>query len=72
MGSEKILLCFINIPIVLITKRSKTSFLMNFLYLFAVFFGEVLTVDRLLQEESIMHVSGRVTLWLEQSIEVPE
>jgi len=45
---------------------------MNFLYLFAIFFGEVLTVDRLLQEESIMHVSGRVTLWLEQSIEVPE
>jgi hypothetical protein len=45
---------------------------MHSLDFLSVFFREVLAVGRVLQEESVMHVSGWVTLRLIQSIKVPE
>ena len=45
---------------------------MNCLDLFAVIFRPALTILGVLDEEGVVCVSGRVTLWLEQSIEIPE
>jgi hypothetical protein len=45
---------------------------MNILNTIAIFCREIFTVYWLFQEESVMHITGRVTLRLEKSIEVPE
>jgi len=72
VGSQQILLGFVNVPIILISKRSITSFFMNFFDSFSEFLWEVLAVNRLLKEKCIMHVSSRMTLRLKKSIEVPK
>jgi hypothetical protein len=45
---------------------------MNFLYFFSVLLREIFALDGLFKEKGIMHVSCRVTLRLEKSVEVPE
>ena len=45
---------------------------MNVLDCLAIFSWNVLALGWVLQEEGIVHVSSRVTLWLEEGIEVPE
>jgi hypothetical protein len=45
---------------------------MNILYTLSVIFREIFARDWLFQEESIVHITSRMTLRLEKSIEVPE
>lgn len=72
MSTQKILFCLVDIPLVLVTKRAETAFLMNFLNSFAILSGEVFALNGLLQEECIVHVTSGVTLRLEEGVKVPE
>ena len=72
MGTQKVLFCLVDIPLVLVTKGAEATFLMNFLNTLAILSGEVLALKGLLQEECIVHVTSGVTLRLEEGVEVPE
>ena len=72
VGSQEVLLGFLHTPFVLIADRSVAALLMDFLDSLTVVSGEIFALSRILQEEGIMHVSGWVTLRLEECIKVPE
>jgi len=60
------------LPVVFIALRAEAASLVDRLDLFGVALRSALAVGRILEEEGVVSVSGRMTLRLEQRIEVPE
>lgn len=72
MCSQKILLSFLNAPVILVANRAIPTLFMNLFNFLKIFFWEIFTIDGVLQEESVMKISCWVTLRLEKCIKVPE
>ena len=72
MSTQKILFCLVDIPLALVTKGAETTFLVNLFNTVAILSREVFALNRLLQEECIVHVTSGVTLRLEEGVKVPE
>ena len=72
VSSQQILLSLFMLPLILVALGTKTTSLMNLLDFLGVVSGSILAVSRILQEESVMCISSRVRLRLEEGIEVPE
>jgi hypothetical protein len=70
--TKQVLLSFIDIPFVVISKGPIAAFFMNFLYFFSIFLRELFALYGFFQKERIVHVSGGVALRLEEGVEVPE
>jgi hypothetical protein len=71
--AEQILASFINRPRILIAKRVLKAVLMCLLHSLAVgLVRDLFARSRVLEEEGVVHVSSRMTLRLEKSVEIPE
>jgi hypothetical protein len=71
--TEQILASFVNRPRVLIAERVLKAMLVGLLHSLAVgLVGDLFTRSRVLEEEGVVHVSSRMTLRLEKSVEIPE
>ena len=72
MCSQDIFSGFFKRPTLSVSKRILKTLFMCLFDSSTVVFGNVVTGDWIFEEESIVHVSGRMTLRLEERIEVPE
>jgi len=72
MCSEKVFKCLLRLPFIIVANTSEPTLLMNvfncFKILFILHFGGFWVWNK----ESIVSVSGRVSLWLEKRVKVPE
>lgn len=72
MSSQQIFVGFLRLPFIVISSASKSSLLMNIFHSLEILFIFNFSILRMSDEESIMSISGRMGLRLEQRIEIPE
>lgn len=72
VSSEEILLSLVNVPVVLVAEGTEATFLVDIFNFLPELLRELLAVDGVLEEKGVVHISRRVALRLEKSIEVPE
>lgn len=70
--SKQILESFFPLEIVAVSDRSSSTDFVHGLYSFIVFLRDTDGFSWFLDEESIVGITGRVRLWLEKRVEVPE
>ena len=72
VGAENVLHGFLAVPLVSVSKRTKSTFGVNLRDVLEVVFGHRQRRGRIADEEGILGITSGMTLRLEQRIEVPE
>ena len=72
MRSQNVLLSLLHGPITVVSEGAFEAVLVSVFYASCVFFWHAVAVGWLGEEESVVGLTGRVALWLEECIEIPE